>query len=285
MNQHATQGADYYERQYNNRLAIPNAADYNARAKRLSTEARLLLPCTLDVAYGSSPRERLDIFPGRGPGPHPLLIFIHSGYWRSRDKSEFSFIAPPFVAAGVTVALPSYDLAPGVTVEKIVQQMLAAVAWLYRNAGQHEIDRNRIFVAGHSAGGHLAAMMLAAQWREYGSDLPPDLLKGGYAISGVYDLLPLLQFSFNDDIGLDADSARKVSPLTYRPAHPVALYTAVGALESDEFKRQAHELQHAWAHCHTEHMEARSCHHLSILEAIGNKRHPLFHSMLRMMSV
>jgi arylformamidase len=276
--------AAYYERQYNIRPSIPDAAEYDARAQRLSNEARLLLPCTLDVPYGSSPRERLDIFPGRGRDPHPLLVFIHGGYWRARDKSEFSFVAAPFVASGVTVALPDYDLAPDVTVEKIVQQMLAALAWLFRNAREHAIDRRRIYVAGHSAGAHLAAMMLAALWREYGSDLPSDLVKGGYVVSGIYDLAPLLQVSLNSDLRLDNGSARKVSPLTYRPEHPVALYTAVGAVETDEFKRQCHELRHAWAHCQKEHVEPHSCHHLSMLEAIGNKRHPLFQSMLRMVN-
>jgi arylformamidase len=282
LNQHATRGADYYERQYNNRVAVPDHPDYIARAQRLSNEARLLLPCTVDIAYGASARERLDIFPGRGKGRRPLLIFIHGGYWRSRDKSEFSFVAQPFVAAGVTVALPSYDLTPHVSVEKIVQQMLAAVAWLYRHAADHDIDRDRIYVAGHSAGGHLAAMMLAAQWDALASDLPRDLLKGGYAISGIYDLKPMLEFSSNSDIGLDAQSARKVSPLTYRPVYPVALHTAVGSLESDEFKRQADELRHAWVHCHKSHVEARSRHHFSILEAFANKRHPLFDSAMRM---
>jgi arylformamidase len=280
---HKQEGAaGYYERQFNNRLSIPDAADYNARAVQQSQHARNELHCSLDVPYGASARERLDVFYGRGNAPRPLLVFIHGGYWRSRDKSDFSFIAAPFVSAGITVAMPTYDLAPQVSVEKIVQQMLAAHAFLYRNADHFGVSGERIYVAGHSAGGHLAAMMLLAQWRDYSPDLPPDLIKGAYAISGVYDLMPLLQFSFNKDIGLDADSARKASPLNYRPARPVPLYTAVGALESDEFKRQAHELRHAWAHCHAGHVQARACHHLSILEALANRRHPLFHSVLRM---
>jgi arylformamidase len=281
---HLAKGAaDYYERQFNNRLSIPDAAEYNSRAVQQSQHARNELRCSLDVPYGTSARERLDVFYGRGSGPRPLLVFIHGGYWRSRDKSDFSFIAAPFVSAGITVAMPNYDLAPQVTVEKIVQQMLAAHAFLYTQAGDFGVSPERIYVAGHSSGGHLASMMLAAQWSDYLPDLPPDLVKGGYAISGVYDLTPLLHFSFNRDIGLDAESARKVSPLSYRPARPVPLYTAVGALESDEFKRQAHELRHGWAHCHAGHVEARACHHLSILEALANRRHPLFQSVLRMM--
>ena len=271
---------EYFEQQYNSRLSIPDAVEYNARAVSRSREARLLLRSNLDVPYGSWPRARLDLFHGHGRAPHPLLVFIHGGYWRSRDKSEFSFVASPFASRGITVAVPDYDLVPAVTVEQIVQQMLAAVAWLYRHAGDYEIDRDRIFVAGHSAGGQLAAMMLAAQWPTYGDDLPRDLVKGAYGVSGIYDLRPILHFSLNEDIRLDEKSAKKASPVSYCPEGSAPLYTAVGALESDEFKRQARLIQQAWKHAH--HMEIPHCHHLSMLEALVDKHSPLYASALRM---
>jgi hypothetical protein len=153
----------YYEAQYNNRLAIPDAAVYNARGVERSAAARSRLASRLDLAYGPSARQRIDLYPAAAAGA-PILSFIHGGYWRSRDKSEFAFIAEPFVAAGITVAMPEYDLAPSVTVATIVEQMVAAHAWLYRNAGDHGADPSRLFVAGHSAGGHLAAMMAATHW-------------------------------------------------------------------------------------------------------------------------
>ncbi|MCA3149868.1 MAG: alpha/beta hydrolase, partial [Rhodocyclaceae bacterium] len=166
----------YYEGQYNNRLSIPDAADYNARGVARSTAARARLASKLDLAYGPSARQRIDLYPAATPGA-PILSFIHGGYWRSRDKSEFAFVAEPFVAAGITVAMPEYDLTPAVTVGNIVEQMVAAHAWLYRHAGEHGADASRLFIAGHSAGGHLAAMMAATRWTEVDAALPADLVK------------------------------------------------------------------------------------------------------------
>lgn len=266
---------EYYDRQYNNRLFIPDAADYSARAIERSAAARRALPCYLDVPYGESPRERMDLFPARRSGA-PVLCFIHGGYWRSREKSEFSFIARPFVDAGCTVAIPTYDLAPAVTVETIVRQMLAAHAWLWRNVAAYNGDPARIVVAGHSAGGHLTAMMACAQWESHAADLPPDLVKGGLAVSGLYDLAPIVHVSFNSDVRLDAASARHASPVTYRPARPVPLVTAVGSLESDEFKRQARALAMAWPHCVRGHLDVPGCHHLSVLEALADPPNALF---------
>ncbi|HEX2198984.1 MAG TPA: alpha/beta hydrolase [Burkholderiales bacterium] len=272
----------YYERQYNNRLSIPDAQDYNLRGVARSEAARKELKCHLDAAYGDSARERIDIYPADGADA-PLLVFIHGGYWRSRSKSEFSFLAQPFVKAGVSVAMPTYDLAPQVTVEHIVRQALAAHAWLYRNGSRHGVNPRRMYVAGHSAGGHLAAMMIAARWPEYAPDLPEDLVKGGLAVSGIFDLMPLLSVSFNAEVRLDERSARKASPLSYYPARAVPLHTAAGELESDEFKRQARLIAQAWPHCHAGHLEVPGRHHLSILEALAEPGNALFERAMQMM--
>jgi arylformamidase len=273
--------SEYYERQYSNRLSIPDAAEYNLRAEAHSREVRATLPCHLNVAYGESLRECIDIFPA-AERDAPLLVFIHGGYWRSRDKSEFSFIAGPFVAAGITVAFPGYDLAPNVTVETIVRQVLSAHAWLYRRAREYNADPARMYVSGHSSGGHLAAMMCAARWDRYDADLPADMIKGALAVSGLYDLAPILETSLNAQIRLNARSARKVSPLSYFPPRSVPLYTATGALESDEFKRQAKVIAEAWPHCFARHLEVPGCHHLSVLEALGQPGSALCEAALDM---
>ena len=268
----------YYEAQYNNRLTIPDAPVYNARGVERSTAARARLASHLDLAYGPSPRQRIDVYPAARPDA-PILSFIHGGYWRSRDKSEFAFIAEPFVAAGITVAMPEYDLAPAVTVETIVAQMVAAHAWLYRHAGEYGADASKLFVAGHSAGGHLTAMMAATRWNEIDAALPADLVKGAYAISGVFDLMPMLHFSFNADIRLDAASAKAMSPVEHRPAWPMPVRTAAGALESDEFRRQCRTLAEHWPASVKGHMDVAGCHHLSVAEALADPGNALFQSV------
>lgn len=268
----------YYEAQYNNRLAIPDAARYNARGIERSAAARTRLAARLDLAYGPSPRQRIDLYPAAAPGA-PILSFIHGGYWRSRDKSEFAFIAEPLVAAGITVAMPEYDLAPAVTVATIVEQMVAAHAWLHRHAGEHGADPARLFVAGHSAGGHLAAMMAATHWNAIDPALPADLVKGAYAVSGLFDLMPILHFSFNADIGLDAASAKAMSPIEHAPAWPVPVRTAAGALESDEFRRQCRVLAEHWPASVKGHMDVAGCHHLSVAEALADPQCDLFRSV------
>jgi arylformamidase len=268
----------YYEAQYNNRLSIPDAATYNARGVERSTAARARLLSRLDLPYGPSARQRIDIYPAATPGA-PILSFIHGGYWRSRDKSEFAFIAEPFVAAGITVAMPEYDLAPSVTVATIVEQMVAAHAWLYRNAADHGADPSRLSIAGHSAGGHLAAMMAATRWNEVDPALPADMVKGAYAVSGLFDLMPMLHFSFNADIRLDAASAKAMSPVEHLPGWPVPVRTAAGALESDEFRRQCRVLAQRWPASVRGHIDVPGCHHLSVAEALADPRNMLFASV------
>lgn len=275
---------EYREAQYNVRAAIPDHSRIFARWKEASAQARTALPCELDVAYGNGPNETLDLFRARGRC-RALLTFLHGGFWRALDKSDFSFIAAPFVERGVTVAVVNYALAPAVTVEFIVRQMLAAHAWLYRNAGKYGAPRERIYVCGHSAGGHLTAMMLAAVWSAHAPGLPDDLVKGGLAVSGVYDLEPLLDVSFNSDMRLDADSARKLSPLRYRPLRAVPMYTAVGGDESDEFKRQNRLIAETWEHCFVRDVPMPGFHHLGVVEQLGNPGSALCAAALEMIHV
>lgn len=275
---------EYCEAQYNVRAAIPEHPQIFERWKERSEEARRALPCTLDIAYGKGLNEALDIFPARG-GSRALLTFLHGGFWRALDKSDFSFLARAFVEQGVTVAVVNYALTPAVTVETIVRQMLAAHAWLYRNCERFGAPRNRIYVSGHSAGGHLTAMMLAAVWPSYARGLPEALVTGGLAVSGVYDLEPLLHVSFNSDVRLDARSVKKLSPVNYRPLRPVPLYTAVGAGESEEFRRQNRLIAARWEHCFRRDIPMPGCHHLSVIERLGEPGSALFAGALELMNV
>ena len=195
-----------YEKRYDNRAAVTDFAQYFDRWGRQSKIARDELDCDLDVAYGDHPMEKVDIFRAEGRS-RALLMFIHGGYWRSLDKRDHSFLANEFVKLGVTVAMPNYALCPSVKLEEIVRQMLKATAWAYRTGSRYGASGNSLYLAGHSAGGHLAAMMLAAQWPRYGADLPEQITEGALAISGVYDLTEIVRVpSINADVRLDDGS-------------------------------------------------------------------------------
>lgn len=222
--------------QYNLRAAVPEHLTYFARYESESAALRARWPGRLDLAYGATPRQAIDLFLPRTQ-PAPLLVFIHGGYWQSRDRKDFSFVAGPLLERGASVALIGYDLAPSVRMDTIVAQIRAGLAWLYRHAPEHGCDPGRLHLAGHSAGGHLVAMALATDWRDFG--LPEDLIKSACPISGIFDLEPIRRCYLNDVVGLDEDEARRNSPL-HLPLHgrcPVMV--AVGEAETQAFLDQS----------------------------------------------
>jgi len=274
---------EFCEREYNARASIPEHPQIFARWAEQSAAVRRLRACVIDLNYGETAGERLDLFPASRDGA-PLLVYIHGGYWRSLDKSDFSWIAPPFVNHGVSVALLNYGLAPGTPMEEIVRQMLRAHAWLFRNGDRLGFDPNRIYLVGHSAGAHLTAMMMAALWPVYGTDLPADLVKGGLAVSGIYDLEPLRHAPFiQADLKLTAKRARLLSPVHLPPATGRPLYTAVGALESGEFKRQTALIGKAWPRNLVHEVRMPGFHHLNVIEELANVASPLYDAALEMM--
>jgi arylformamidase len=224
--------------QYNLRRAVPAHPAYFARWAEESAAVRARMPCRLDIAYGGAPEATLDLFPAP-VAPAPLLVFIHGGYWQAMDKSDFSFVAPAYLAAGIAVAVVNHTLAPAADMDAIVAQVRAAVVFLARQGAALGIDARRIFLAGHSAGGHLTAMAMLTDWSRLG--LGRDPVRGGCAISGIFDLEPIRLCYLNRVIGLDAAAASRNSPLhlVAAAAAPTGrLILAVGGRETNEFRRQ-----------------------------------------------
>ena len=275
----------FFSREYNNRALFPDHARHFARWADTSARARSSMACYLDRAYGASPGETLDIFPSR-KGDGSALMFIHGGYWRSLDKRDFSFLAPAWIDAGVSLVVVNYDLCPKVGIERIVQQMLAASVWLYRHAEQYGMDEDRIYVSGHSAGGHLAAMLLAALWPVMDRSLPRNLVKGALAVSGVYDLRPLVQVDWlQGDLQLDEATALKLSPAFLPPATRAPLALAVGGLESSEFKRQNALLAQRWKSVLARDVPMPGKDHFTVVDGLADPSSPLFAATRRLMGL
>jgi len=278
----------WLEGQYNNRALVP---EHEAHLKRWATDsarARHTLPCLLDLAYGTGAGETLDVFPAQGKhggGLAPVLVFIHGGYWRSLDKADHSFVAAAFAQRGVCVVVPNYALCPAVTVPDICMQMVRALAWVHRHIAVHGGDPHRITVAGHSAGGHLAAMLLAAQWPVFDPALPVSVVRNALSISGLFDLEPLRHTPFlRDSLKLTPAQVRMVSPAGFA-APPLSedgarlrgtLACVAGGAESDEFLRQNMLLCQAWGKEVVPVCEALAgLNHFSVLEALLDPRHRL----------
>jgi arylformamidase len=235
--------ADFIERQYNVRAAVPEHLEWFARWAELSARARDALLPKLDVRFGPGPKETLDLFVPSGEA-RGTLVFIHGGYWRALDKSDHSFVATPFVERGLAVAVLNYDLCPAVTIAGIVDECRRALAWLVREGAVQGANPRRIVAAGHSAGGHLATMLLAAHATALGLREHP--LCGVVTVSGIHDLTPMTQFSYNADLRLDRADAVRLSPLNHTPAGAAPVLAVVGADETAEFHRQARVLLDAW---------------------------------------
>jgi arylformamidase len=271
--------------QYNNRELVPEHPQFFARWAESSARARSTMTCHLDLAYGTQPGEKLDLFPAR-KGDGTCLLFIHGGYWRALDKKDHSFLAPALVGAGISVAVVNYDLCPTVTIKEIVQQMLRASRWLWLHAEDYGMDQDRLYVGGHSAGGHLTAMMMSALWPVLDRSLPKDLFKGGLAISGLYDLRPMVEVDWlNSDLRLDVDSALEVSPAFLPPATRMPVMTCVGGDESAEFHRQNALLGSRWRNVFAGDIPMPGRNHFSVLDGLAEPGSALFAGLRRLMKL
>ncbi|BBK39784.1 esterase [Allostella sp. ATCC 35155] len=272
------------DEQYNARAAVPDHPSVIQRWDIAGAAALTRLRAELDVAYGDGLRERLDIYrPEPAGAPQPVLLFIHGGYWQWRDKKDFVFLAEPWVEAGAVVVLVNYPLAPAAAMDEIVDACRRAVAWtVARVCGQDGAAR-RLWVAGHSAGGHLTAEMLATDWRSYGFALPP--VAGGLAISGLYELEPIRLSYLNAVLGMDEQAAHRNSPALHPPRDASPLLCTVGGTETAEFHRQQAALVSAWRAqgLPVETIDAPGRNHFTVLDALADPTHALFRTLrLRM---
>ncbi len=267
----------YLDSQYSPRASIADFADYFSHWKKAAFEARNSLQGKLNLSYGESSSETLDFFPAQGTRT-PLLIFVHGGYWRASDKNDCSWIAPPYVAAGTSVAIINHGLLPSTQLAEIVNQTRRACVWLYRHAAELSVNVDRLICSGHSAGGHLTAMMLATDWPAIAADLPRRLLAAGLTISGLFDLTPLTRAPFLcQDLQLNEDRARELSPAFLPLNNEAPLIRAVGALETDEFHRQSRLMERHWPDACTQPLiEVPGTHHLSVCNELARVDGPLW---------
>jgi len=259
-----------YETEYNNRARVPEHADIFLRWAREAEDyraERLKAGCAeLGLSYGDTPRQSIDLFLPDGGDSAPLALFVHGGWWRSLEPSSFSQMARGLNTRGISVAVAGYDLCPNVGIADIIEQIRRVCAFLWQRYSR------RMLTYGHSAGGHLAAAMVATDWPSHYPKAPPDLVPAGYAISGVFDLLPLAGISVNQDLRLDAESARRLSPLYWPLARGRVFDVVVGALESSEFKRQSRTICDTWrqAGAQTRYQEVSGMNHFTVIDALAD---------------
>ena len=278
--------------QYNNRARVPDHAATLERWAAASALARQGSAAHLDLRYGEGDGETIDVFPSTVSSQGaPVMVFIHGGYWRALDKSDHSFIAPAFNAQGAIVMVPNYALCPAVGIEHIMMQMVRAVAWAWQHAASFGGNPSRMALVGHSAGGHMATMLLSCRWKQVAEELPPQLVNGALSISGLYDLEPLRHAPFiQSDLQLTPASVARLSPAFFpRPktsANGPRLYAAVGLDESEEFLRQNHLIRDVWGPTAVPVCETiPAVNHFTVLNSLADSTSRLHELALRLLGL
>lgn len=264
------------------RLAVPDHETWLAEDERLSTKTRASLPHRRNLSYGPSPRQVLDIFPADKPGS-PVVVFFHGGYWRGLSKDHYSFIAAPLKASGFATVLVEYDLCPSVTLAVLVGQIRDSIRWIHREAGTFNGDPRRLIVSGNSAGAHLAAMMLAHDWRSDGLD--NTFIAGAALITGIYDLAPIPRIQVRDDVHLTPRDIETLSPLALPIQVRAPCLVAVGGAEPELWIAQSRRfharlLKEGIA---SQLMVIPRHHHFSITRGLGDANSLLFRAILNLM--
>ena len=272
---------DELDRQYDQSTLVPNTPELMAVNAEDSARIRTEIECIQGISYGPTVIERLDIFPVAEKGA-PVVIYHHGGAWTRSDKDQCSYIAPSFVAEGINVLVLDFALAPKVSLDEIVRQNRAAIAWAWHNADEYGWDRNQIHSLGHSSGGHICGMMLVTDWEgDYG--LPSDVIKTAAACSGMYELEPVRLSHRNTYLDLTEQSAGRNSSIRQIPANDIPLTVAWGTGELDEFQRQNREFAEAWAAAgHTvESFTLDGMNHFEVGREIVNPDYPVFPNILK----
>lgn len=236
------------DREYDNQNKVPgfDFQGFLAHCAAESEAARRRWACFLDIPYGPTAAERIDIFGGNTKVPAPVEVFFHGGYWRMLDKKDFSYVANGLVPNGRIVVVVNYALIPTVDIDELVRQCRAALLWTWRNIADYGGDPAQIHISGHSAGGHIVAMLLATDWPRFEDGLPPNPIRSACAISGIYDLEPIRLCFLNEILQLTPDAVRRNSPVLLRPPVPVPLRAIVGGREGNEYLGQSRALVAAW---------------------------------------
>ncbi len=275
---------DELEYQYNPRESVPEYPELAKRRAEQSRKARSTLKSWLNVPYGNSPHEVLDIYPPDKPGG-PVLVYIHGGYWRSGSKDDNCNFAPTFVQRGATVVLVEYDLCPKVTVTDIVRQTRASIAWVYRNIMRYSGNPSKLYVSGHSAGGHLTAMALAHDWEKEG--LPRNLIKGAVATSGVYDLDMVMHISVNEQVRMTPEIARENSPFLHPPLPTCPVIVAVGGAEPKGWQQMSEDYFRLCKECglDCQYLIVPGANHYTMSEHLADANSSLTQAMFKQMGL
>lgn len=272
------------EYQYNPRESVPEYPELAKVRAAQAQQVRAAAKSWLNVSYGNSPRERLDIYAADKPGG-PVLVYIHGGYWRSGSKEDNCNFVPTFTKRGATVVLVEYDLCPQVTVTDIVRQTRSSIAWVAKNIMRYSGDPARLYVSGHSAGGHLTAMALAHDWTKEG--LAPDCIKGAVATSGVFDLDMVMKISVQEQVRMTADLAKLNSPFINPPNVKCPLVVAVGGAEPKGWQQMSEDY---FNYCKAQGMTAdylmvAGANHYTMSEKLLDESNPLTQAMLKQMKI
>ena len=275
------------ERQYYLRGTRPDyettlIPDWIKRSNRLLEKYTGLL----DLNYGKAARNSLDFFSGSDPKGH-LMLYIHGGYWQRGDKSVYRFIAEPFLDQGISVALINYPMCPTVTISQITEHVRLAVSWLWSNSQKLGFCREKINIIGHSAGGHLTAEMMMTDWPAYNTKLPETMIQAGVALSGVYDLEPLLYCSENRRLKLDKLEVMTASPMRREISTLAPMLISYGYNEPDDMHRQSIEFYNAFKpHC--DQMQClciQGADHFDTVNVLANQNSQLFADTLEMLFI
>ena len=257
---------DDLESQYNPRKAVPDVEHFAQRGAALSAATRgRRADARLDLRYGAGPLATLDVFPAGSPRA-PLHVFLHGGYWRGRDKSDYSYVADALVPHGITTVVMNYDLCPAVELPAIVRQVREGLEWIHAHAAQLGADPDAITASGHSAGAHLIAAVLAGAGRE----LPAWAPRAAVLVSGIYELEPVLSVSVNREIRLRPEQVDAMSPMRHPPAAPVPLMVVAGGAEPTAWVRQSHDFAKACsaAGAAAAYMELPGTHHYTVMQSL-----------------
>lgn len=277
---------DERECQYNARNSVASFEHEMALYASLAARSKATCAGILDVQYGPGKAERLDIFPvAAQQQPAPLFVFIHGGYWHAQTKEDAGSMVQAFVEHGVAVALVEYTLLPEATLAEVVREMRSAIAWLHANCKSYGIDRDRIYVGGSSAGGHLAGMLMTDDWQDkYG--LPSDIVKGALCLSGLYDIRPLCDISINEWLRLTREQAGRLSPALLTPRAGAHLLFCVGGLETLGFKHQTYMMFDAWSRhpVHAKLIEDAEHNHFNLVNTLADPNSTLFNEMMSLVN-